>query len=474
MAIFRLLIDGTMYAYKKDTGFAHQLTMTKPGGLRALSAPRALAAVIIAVRPNIFNSTVARGPPNWEESMNTLASVISKPLSPVSEPFVSRLLQYAHAKTALDCLAAEIRHMMAPVPPNMSCSQVATSEVKEGVLDGKAIQRVVMVLRSSGCVNALKKGSCTMCGHVRGTTRGNEISVSDFKTQIDEELSKFDWAQFPMLCVYNSGSFLNPDELPIEARDHILKRISDIHSIRRLVIESRPEFITPSVLDTLEGTLTNTELEIGVGLESSDDVVRDLLINKNFTTIDYLNAVSVMRGRRVNLLTYVLLKSPFLTEREAIDDAQETIEFAFRTGAHIVSIEPVSVQDFTLVHFLHEVGQFRTPWIWSVIEVLRRTYHLGHIRLGGFEFFPLPSVFVHNCARCNGSMIQAIRRFNETENIHVFDGLACQCERDWHSDLRKSADYLPERILATLAQIDSRIVLERMVEKFQATNIVTH
>ena len=48
-----------------------------------------------------------------------------------------------------------------------------------------------------------------------------------------------------MVKIYTSGSFLDPDEMPLEARDEILKRLEAL-GIARLVIESRPEYVTAS------------------------------------------------------------------------------------------------------------------------------------------------------------------------------------------------------------------------------------
>lgn len=371
--------------------------------------------------------------------------------------------QRAKLKRHLVALNRKIRSAIPPVSDSFQTQRVSISEVKEGYLDGKAIRRVIVILRSTGCSWALgDEGGCFMCGHLAGTSCGSRIPPEDLITQFRDEVARYDFLQHPMLCLYNSGSFLNENEIDSEVRSQILKTIVGIRGLKRLIIESRPEFITERVVEELEENLPGIDIEIGVGLETRHDNIRDLCLNKGITSDSFVKLGKMMRGRRLQLLAYVLLKPPFLTEREAISEACATIEFAFDIGFSIVSLEPVSVQDFTLTDYLHRAGYYRPPWIWSAIEVIKRTCELGFIRIGGFEFFPVPRLFSHNCEKCNEKSIRAVQSFNMRQSPDVFDSLACECQSEWEEDLKVHATDLETRISTILEAVSEENVLRRI------------
>lgn len=372
-------------------------------------------------------------------------------------------VSYADIKRLLVNLNKDIKLAMPNLLELIKIDRVGISEIKEGYLEGKAIKRVIIILRSTGCAWSLKEeGGCLMCGHLCGTSKGIKISAENFVKQLDHEMGLYNFKNYPMLCVYNSGSFFNTEEIPAKARKYIFNKINNTNGIKRLIIESRPEFITDDILDEIENLLPNIEVEIGVGLETSNDIIRDLCMNKGFDANDFIKLANRMKKRKTKLLTYVLLKPPFITESEAIEDACRTIKFAFNVGTDIVSLEPVSIQDFTIINFLYEAGYYRCPWIWSVLEVIKRSYKLGFVRLGGFEFFPLPKIFTHNCEKCNEKMIRAIQDFNRTYNINVFDNLSCSCKKYWEHDLKFKAPSLANRILKTLKSINKERIINRM------------
>lgn len=343
-------------------------------------------------------------------------------------------------------------------------TRVAHSEIKVGYLNKRKIERVIIILRSRGCEWALTDGGgCTMCGHFVGTLRGKEIPVETYIDQFLEQFKAFDYRYYPMLCVYNSGSFLNDREIDPKARRKILKMIAKEKNLEVVIFETRPEFITPEVINEIEEILSDKVVEIGVGLETKNDDIREYCLNKGFSLEEYLRKTKLIVDSKLHLLSYVLIKPTFLTEKEAIQDAIETAKFAFQHGTDVVSFEPVSVQDFTLVHYLYEGKVFRPPWLWSTIEVAKATMLDGFIRIGGFEFMPIPKIFTHNCAKCNVKVVSAIDQFNSTYDLYSFDNLDCKCKNQWKDELEQP-DPLPldKRINQILDQLDEKKILYRI------------
>ncbi len=85
-----------------------------------------------------------------------------------------------------------------------------------------------------------------------------------------------------MVKLYTSGSFLDPNEIPLEVRDRIL---SAFEGAKRVLFESRPEFVTPEVLKELPD-----HSAVALGLESANDTVLRCSVRKGFGVKDYVRA----------------------------------------------------------------------------------------------------------------------------------------------------------------------------------------
>jgi len=343
--------------------------------------------------------------------------------------------------------------------------------VEPGVayIDGQSANRLIVILRGCGCEWAQKEeGGCVMCGHLSGSSKGQTIPDRQLRNQFESAVNGFDFSDCPMLCLYNGGSFLNEREISPELRRYMLKRVNDIPQVKRLIIESRAEFITHEILDEIEEIMTDTVVEIGVGVETANDQLRDLVLNKGVTTQDLEIAGDMFRRReRIKMLAYILVNPPFLTESEAIDDAVASLEFAHKIGAQIASLEAVSIQQMTLVSFLAEAGYYKPPWIWSMFEIVKRAAHLDlDLRIGGFEFFPIPKEFTSNCEACDEEMVRRINLFNMTNDLKVIDNCCCpkQCDRAWRKDLEKvNPQDIVSRICTIFDKIDIDVVMERLI-----------
>lgn len=334
-----------------------------------------------------------------------------------------------------------------------SLNKVATeTNIREECFQGVNYKRAVMYLMSNGCEWALKDGNgCTMCGHIAKQTRQEEpISVSNYMEQFKSEFESIDFAQYPLLNLYNNGSILNEYEVPSEALQKILQIIAEKPEIKMLVLESRPEFITEERMYEIKKLLHDKYVEIAVGLELVDDFLRYICINKGFSLKQYDNAASIAT-RYINLRTYVMLKPPFLSEREAIQQAVKTIEYAFKAGSTTVSLEACTVQDYTLVQYLSERKAFQPAWLWSIIEVVRRTAHLGNLIIGLFQFYPSPVHVPYNCPHCSVQVMEAIKEYNRTLNLDVFNHLNCSCKNNWKKVLEEEVPSFEERLKTIIA-----------------------
>lgn len=339
-------------------------------------------------------------------------------------------------------LISEVQKMIhAQIPKeNFSTDKVAAAEtgLREEIFGGVNYQRAVIYLMSNGCEWALKSAhGCVMCGHLaKQTRRDNAISVNDYLKQFDEEFEKIDFKSYPLLNLYNNGSFINDNEIPPEARKGILKKINNNPDIKMLVLETRPEFVTREKINEIKRLIPDKHVELGVGLEIKDDFYRGICVNKGFSLKRFNDAAGLIT-EQLHLRTYVLLKPLFLTEREGIEQAVETIEYAFAAGAATVSLEACTIQNYTLMKYFHERGLYSPPWLWSILEVLKSVKTPGKLIVGLFKFFPLPSAVPNNCEQCNEIIMERIIQYNRTLDLKAFNGLTCGCKIQWRKILKE-------------------------------------
>ena len=334
-------------------------------------------------------------------------------------------------------------------------------EIKKGYIGSSSFKRLVVYLRSTGCqyMRDNENGGCAMCGHFVGTTRGRMVTVQEYSAQFQDIISKIDFTDIPMICVYNAGSFLNNEEISPDARRFIYKTINSMEDIKYVIFESRPEHINENKIREMRKFIPDKRIEIGIGLESSDPYVRDICLNKGLDVDILKQSLAIMKKYDIKCLGYVLLKPPFMNERLAIEDSVRSIKWAVELGFDVVSLEPVSVQRNTLIDLLYRMGEFRPPWIWSVMSVVMSAHGLCPLRIGGFEFFPRPDVYTHNCPVCDEKCVNAIEEYNATGDVQVisdvFNAGCSNCKERWFLYLYDE-ESIADKVDQFIDQVSSR------------------
>lgn len=315
-----------------------------------------------------------------------------------------------------------------------------TDRVYNPFLD-RVVKRLILEIPGRGCAWFKESGGCTMCGFNQKLETINKrwnFSASDLIAfyKIAESLNRDENPE--LLCIFNGGSFLNEEEVPLETQLAIAKAVHSHPKLRLLFVESRPEFVTNDRISQLLNFLQQKKLEIGIGLEAVTDKVREEYIHKGFNLTDYEKAVGVVKTHGAYLFTYVFLKPFHFSEKEAIEEAVRTIEYVFEKGADEVSLSCAFVQEGTQMAAAYKKGEFRPPWLWSIIEVVYRTAHLGPVRIGSFKDNPPPIDIPHNCPKCSQKVERALQEYNLSRDISIFDQLFCECKNQWKKETLKA------------------------------------
>jgi len=289
-------------------------------------------------------------------------------------------------------------------------------------LDGEVVDAGVVILRTSGCEHS-RNGGCTMCGY--NAESSDEVTADDIAAQFRHSSKGLEDVR--ILKVYTSGSFLDDNEIPWDVGGEMLRWCHDrgVH----LLFESRTEYITEESLERVFGL--HDSVEVAVGLESANDRVLRYAINKGMTVADYDRAAAIVKKAGARLRSYVLLKPPYLTESEAIEDAISTAKHAALSG-NTISLNPVNVQKGTVVERLWKSWSYRPPWLWSVVEVLNACTELDRKVVcdptgGGRERG------AHNCGACDDEALAAIRDFSLSQKMAKMQLGECECRGLWET-----------------------------------------
>jgi len=297
------------------------------------------------------------------------------------------------------------------------------------ILDDKIVKAFVIIIRTRGCSWAHRSG-CSMCGYFNDSL-WEKVSDADLMKQFDYAMKGYSKQKF--VKIFTSGSFLDEKEISPNVRKEILSKLSE--TTEKISIESRPEYVNDNTLKEVKKINDLKEFEIGVGLETASDYIRKNCLNKGFTFEDYKTAAGKLKKYDFGLKTYVLIKPPFLTEKESIEDAIQTVD-SIKKITNIISFNPTNVQNNTVVNYLWKKKQFRPAWLFSIVEILKESKKIaGKIRLkcdvvGGGSIRG-----AHNCEFCDSKFLAAISEFSLLQDQDVFANLGCDCKEKWLDQL---------------------------------------
>ncbi|MGN0748313.1 MAG: hypothetical protein ACI4L1_01360 [Christensenellales bacterium] len=387
-------------------------------------------------------------------------------------------------KYALELVENKINELRKNVPvKSFNKNKVAEIEINKFYFEGKEVDRIMIVLRANGCEHYKKNGGCSMCSHFNGTMPDEIISDKNYMEQwdsvingtcLDKDYKNFSLDKFPVVCVYNLGSLLNKNEISENAVAYIFKSLNTFKGIKKVIIESRAEYVKPQILNIIRENYGGL-VEVGIGVESTNTKIRQLCHHKGLQKLQTIkNAIEILHKFNYKALAYVNFKPCFLTEQESIDDAIKTSVDCFNFGFDAVSIEPTSLQDYSLANHLNLLGEYRVPWLWSLQSIVKGIYanfnkSLLDIRLGGYfdeevlsgsqgeGFCEKNEIFPHetssNCIKCSAEFIASIKQFNKTYNIEDLCAISnCeQCYKLWIDTLKiKDSRSLHQRIIDIL------------------------
>ena len=315
--------------------------------------------------------------------------------------------------------------------------------VEQTVFEGRPYLLPLYWFVTEGCKND-QAGGCTMCNFGVG-----RVSKEDILWQVDRIAQRV--TGLPLIYVTPLGSMFDDEEVSPEVRTLVLRRLAAT-GCRAFGTESRADTISEEKMHSFrEAFGPKVRLQIGVGLETIDGFVRRNCLNKRLTQAEILKALAAMRRYDIEPMVHVLLKPPFLTEREAILDATRTTRWAFAHGAVRVIFFMTNLKPFTLTEWLSSRGYYRVPYLWSGVTVLRDLApECGSwITLSGiYSGVPILQR-AHNCLQCSQRFIARLQQFSMSLDSSILAGLlasGCSCRTEWELSMAQEAISLERRL----------------------------
>ena len=351
-------------------------------------------------------------------------------------------------------------------------TKLAEVEINKFFYEGKTADTVMTVLRSNACQHYKTNGGCSMCAHLNGAPLKEKITHKNYVEQwnsvldgsfVEKTDKEFNLNDYPVVCVYNLGSLLNPEEISVKTVQYIFSTLNKYKGVKKVIIESRAEYVTEDILSAIRKVYDGV-VEVGIGVESTNFLIRELCHHKAIENTQIISdAVALLHKYNMKALAYVNFKPIFLTESEAIEDAIKTSVDCFKDfNFDAVSVEPTSLQENSLANYLYDLGLYRVPWLWSLRDIIHGIYDRMHvskldIRLGGYfdeevlsgsqgtGFAQRNEIFPHmtssNCSYCTNEFVEAIKQFNMTYDVKDLDVVKpCKhCYKLWQ-DTKKVKD----------------------------------
>ena len=339
-------------------------------------------------------------------------------------------------------------------------------------------------LNTVGCAHTYKNG-CTMC-HYNLRYKIRKIGIKKMMLACDELLSflemKNEVNEYGTFVIFPGGSFLDESEIPKEIREYILKRIAKNKKNYKKTLfrtDTRLEYVNEKNIIEIRKILGDDSIiKFGFGMESTNKLIREACVNKDLTS-DFLDRLMILRNNNIYITASVLLKPPFLTEKEAIEDTLNSVkELLDNNLVDHVNVMTMSSKPLTIVRKLEEMGLYKLPSIWSTIEVIKLLGPNYGDRLS-FRGLIMGDTLddtrsAHGCNECSNKIMPQLLKISKytpkkwKEFIRLANSIDCKCKKEWKKEINlKPKLNLQERIVHGIGTLVNEYRLNKYEEKFK-------
>jgi len=225
---------------------------------------------------------------------------------------------------------------------------------KERTLAGKIEDVITIFLTNKEC-----RFNCLMCDLWKNTT-DRTVPAGAIPQQIEWALEQLPQAKH--IKLYNSANFFDPGAIPTTDYSRIAELLE---SFETAIVENHP-LLTGERCLQFAGML-RPRLQVAMGLETVHPEVLQRL-NKKMKPEDFRRSVMFLKGHGISVRTFILLRPPFLSEKEGLYWAKESLIYAFDSGTDCCIIIPTRAGNGALDQ-LQQEGHFSPPELSSLEHI---------------------------------------------------------------------------------------------------------
>lgn len=318
-------------------------------------------------------------------------------------------------------------------------------------INGDSIVQQTILVPGGGCsyYRAMKGDACTFCAFP-GLTReankgeGNESYfgswVLDFQIYIkmynllNQKSDNVDRFQ-----VFNGGSYFPNSELPYEFQKYVYEHVAQHKKAKQLFVEAYPRFISQRKLEDAVEALGKKDLIVGIGFESHNDTVRNVMLKKRIDLKLFERKIRMMQAFGIKTSIYVFLKAPHLTEKQAYEEALNTLKYLYELGVDEMVLSCAFVQEGTKLEVMYKLGEFRPPWLWTILAIIQEAKaREWPLVIGGFDDTPPPIAGPSNCEACDPTILDMIEHHRKTGSLPDSATPNCECHKEWQLEMKSS------------------------------------
>lgn len=217
-------------------------------------------------------------------------------------------------------------------------------------------------------------GGCIFCGE-RGA--GEHLKRINISEQVTNHLNSYRGQRANKFIAYfqNFTNTYAPVDILKKRYDSALidKRIVGIQ------VATRPDCINEEIVKLLASYKPNYYVCVELGLQTSNDETGKLL-NRQYTSLDFINAVSLLNKYNIDVITHIMVGLP----NETFDDVKNTVDFVNSLNIQGLKIHSTYVTKDTYLYNMYISGKYIPLTLDEYLSSL--TYILTHIN---------PNIVIH-------------------------------------------------------------------------------
>ena len=244
------------------------------------------------------------------------------------------------------------------IPASLSWDHIQTPN--------RQLTRCRIVLAAHGCSVA----TCTMCAlALDAVSPARAVTDDDWCAQLQHACTPEQ--EVDIITLYHNGNFFANQEVSLARRAMVYRWFSSLQATT-LVVESLPQFITREAIEQAHMHLrADQHLEVAIGLQSTDDFLREHVVASTCRMGHFINATQILRAHGDEVQVFLMFQLPFLTVQESAHSLLQSLQelYTHHQVRH-PTICPLRIAPRTVAYELHRQGSLDEPSNWHLMDLL--------------------------------------------------------------------------------------------------------